>query len=100
MSEQNGNQPPPTDRAKLIPGLLVAPTPMATLVDVLPASVMPDNQARILLRIEGPNGSFQFPMEVGHAKQLAEHLAQRVQEAGRGLVIPKPKIVPPIKPGP
>lgn len=98
MSETNGQTPP--DRTQLIPGRLVAPTPMATLVDVLPASLMPDGQARVLLRIEGPNGSFQFPMEIGHAKQLSEHLAQRVQEAGRGLVVPKPQIVPPIKPGP
>lgn len=98
MSEQNGKTPP--DRTQLIPGRLVAPTPMATVVDVLPASVMPDNQARILLRIEAPNGSFQFPLEPAHAKQLAEHLLQRVSEAARGLVVPKPRIVPPIKPTP
>lgn len=98
MSETNGQQP--TDRTKLIPGCLTAPTPMATLVDVLPASLMPDNQARILLRIEGSNGSFQFPMEPRHAKELGEHLLQRASEAARGLVVPKPRIVPPIKPGP
>lgn len=98
MSE-NGNQPP-MDRTQLIPGRLVAPTPMATVVDLLPASVMPDNQARILLRIEGPNGSFQFLMEPKHAKELGEHLLQRVSEAARGLVVPKPRIVPPIKPTP
>lgn len=98
MTEQNGKQPPVLQQ-RIAPGQFVQGTPIATIVDPIPGAKVGDGKPRVLLRIESLNGSFQFLLEVPHARQLARHLSEKAAESSGGLVIPMPK-APNIKPTP
>lgn len=93
MSEENGQSP-----EQLPPLRLVAATPMGYQVKVLAGSTFPDGNPRLHLRIEAANGSFNFLLPTDFARQLVEHLNQRIGEAG-GIVVPTARI-PKIHRGP